>query len=90
MVKEGRCFMNNVLYERVVRCIEKSMENADGEVTVDSRLQEDLGMTSLELVMLQIALEEEFLIAFDPINDDFGEIFQSVSSVYSFVKAWLA
>lgn len=78
--------MNDLLLERVVRCVESSVENASAEITAESRLQEDLDMSSLELVMLQIALEEEFLISFDPINDDFGAIFQTVSSVYRFVK----
>lgn len=82
--------MNDLLLERVVRCVEGSIEHAVAEITAESRLQEDLGMTSLELVMLQIALEEEFLISFDPINDDFAVIFHTVSSVYLFVKERLA
>lgn len=82
--------MNDLLWERVVRCVEGAMENPVAEIAAESQLQEDLAMTSLELVMLQIALEEEFLISFDPINDDFGVIFQTVSSVYRFVKERLA
>lgn len=78
--------MNDLLLERIVRCVESSIENPVVEITAESRLQEDLSMTSLELVMLQIVLEEEFFISFDPINDDFGVIFQTVSSVYRFVK----
>lgn len=78
--------MNDLLLKRIVRCVESSIENPVVEITAESRLQEDLSMTSLELVMLQIALEEEFSISFDPINDDFGLIFQTVSSVYRFVK----
>ena len=42
-----------------------------GEVHLESRLREDLGMDSLNLVLLQVELESVFGFTFDPLDDDF-------------------
>lgn len=78
--------MNEQMYDKIVECIKKSLEHPVLDIQPEYRLQEDLGMNSLELVNLQIALEEEFLVLFDPIEDDFYQIFQSVQSVCLYVE----
>ena len=78
--------MNQSLFDEVVFCIQKACEGAVGEVHLESRLREDLGMDSLNLVLLQVELESVFGFTFDPLDDDFRKIFQTAGSVYSYVK----
>ena len=62
--------MNQSLFDEVVGCIQKACEGAVGEVHLESRLREDLGMDSLNLVLLQVELESVFGFTFDPLEED--------------------
>lgn len=79
--------MDQNLFNKIARCIQAACEGTAGEVRPESRLQEDLDMESLQLVLLQVELEAEFGFTFDPLDDDFRQIFQTVESVYDYVKA---
>ena len=79
--------MDRDLFDRIVDCIQTACEGAAGEVRPESRLQENLGMESLQLVLLQVELEAAFGFTFDPLEDDFRQIFRTVESVYGYVKA---
>lgn len=78
--------MDQELFNKVVGCIQTACEGTAGEVRPESRLREDLDMESLQLVLLQVELESAFGFTFDPLDDDFRKIFQTVGSVYSYVK----
>ena len=49
------------MYERLLKLIKENMPDADVEnATPSSRLFEDLGMDSIGLMMLSMAMEDEF------------------------------
>lgn len=77
--------MNEEIFNRIKQCILQNCEDSSLKISSESSLREDLKMDSLHLVMLQIALEEEFCFTFDPLEDDFHEILNTVSSLEKFI-----
>lgn len=71
------------ILERLKKLIGQSMPDVDMEgVTLETRLLEDLKFDSLGMMMLAMAMEDEFGISFDePVN------FATVKDVLDFVKA---
>ena len=54
------------MYERLLKLIKENMPDADVDsATPSSRLFEDLGMDSIGLMMLSMAMEDEFGVRFD-------------------------
>ena len=54
------------MYERLLKLIKENMPDADvDKATPSSRLFEDLGMDSIGLMMLSMAMEDEFGVRFD-------------------------
>ena len=51
--------------ERIIRCVAQVLARNPGEVSPQSRLIEDLGADSLDLVELMYVLEDEFAIKLD-------------------------
>jgi acyl carrier protein len=49
------------------------------------RLREDIGLDSLGMVDLMVALEDNFQIYFDPIVMDLDEAFTTIGSITDFV-----
>lgn len=78
--------MNNKLAEQIKQCIEAAMEQEIPSLLPEMLLTRDLGMESIHIVTLQVELEERFGIQFDPLEDDFYMIFQSVGSVYETIE----
>lgn len=78
--------MDQGLLDRVADCIESACEGSVSGMRPESRLREDLHMESLQLVLLQVELESAFGFTFDPLDDDFREIFRTVESVCRYVK----
>ena len=78
--------MERNVYEKVVICIKNVMENQELEIMPESRLQEDLSMESIHILMLQVSLEETFCFRFDPMQDNFRQIFATVNSVCEYVS----
>ena len=50
-------------------------------------LQDDLGLDSLTMVTLQVSVEDEFDLRFDPILMDLASVFQTVGTLVDFVRA---
>ena len=50
---------------RIIRCVAQVLAKSPGEVSPQSRLIEDLGADSLDLVELMYVLEDEFAIKLD-------------------------
>lgn len=59
--------------------------NAD-RLRPEHRLREDLGMESVTLIELIVALEDAFGIQVDPMTMDLEEAFVSVKTVVAFVR----
>lgn len=77
--------MHDDLISRINTCIETILGYSLKQAGPNMRLQEDLKMESLQLIELQIELETAFSISFDPIEDDFFEIFQTIGTLYDAV-----
>ena len=71
------------IFERLKKLIAQSMPDVNVDnVTEDTRLLEDLKFDSLGMMMLAMAMEDEFGISFDePVN------FATVKDVLEFVKS---
>ncbi len=54
-----------LITEQVIQIITDELGCDDGEVTLESRLQEDLGADSLDMVECTWAIEKKFDIIFD-------------------------
>lgn len=78
--------MNDKALEAIKNCIEEALEHDVATLSLDNSLTDDLNMESIHIVTFQVALEDAFQIEFDPLQDDFYEIFRTVSSVYQAVK----
>ena len=54
------------MYERLLKLIQENMPDADiAKATKDSKLMADLGMDSIGMMMLSMAIEDEFGVSFD-------------------------
>lgn len=54
------------MYERLLKLIKQNMPDVDvANASPSSRLMEDLGMDSIGLMMLSMAMEDEFGVRFD-------------------------
>ena len=70
------------MYERLLKLIQENMPSAHLEnVSMDSRLIEDLGMDSVGMMMLSMSMEDEFGLSFDePV------FFEKVKDVIEFLE----
>ena len=52
-----------------------------------TRIADDLQMDSFDIVTLQVVLEDNFGFEFNPLEDDFEEIFQTMGNLEQFVRS---
>ena len=78
--------MNIQIFEKIKECIEVALERKISDLSLGDSLTDDLGMESIHIVTLQVELEDTFQIEFDPLQDDFFEIFRTVASVYQTIE----
>jgi acyl carrier protein len=68
----------------------KMLENHTGrsasELSDGLFLGDDLGMDSLSIAMLYPEVEDLFNIEFSPLEDDLGQIFSTVGSLWAFIS----
>jgi acyl carrier protein len=57
------------------------------EFNDDTSLANDLGLDSLSIAMLYPDIEDTFNIKFSPIEDNLGEIFKTVGSLWKFIES---
>lgn len=71
------------MYDRLLKLIQENMPSADlSNASEESRLMEDLGMDSVGMMMLSMAIEDEFGVQFDePV------LFVTVKDVLDWLKA---
>ena len=56
------------MFERLMKLIKENMPDADvSKATPESRLKEDLGFDSIGLMMLSMAIEDEFNVTFNEV-----------------------
>lgn len=79
---------NTIEMEDLVCVINQILDSQPelGTLSPKSRLHEDLGLDSLGLVRLQVAIEDEFTIHFDPMAEDLAEAFETVGSLLQLVQ----
>lgn len=58
-------------------------------ILAEHRLRDDLGLDSLAMVNLQVIIEDEFDMRFDPIETDLAEVFETVESLADFLVSYL-
>jgi len=56
------------------------------DICLESNLKDDLGFDSISLVELQILIEEEFNIRFNPIETDLSEVFKTIASLIEYLE----
>lgn len=70
------------MFERLLKLIKQNMPDVDtSKATPESRLMEDLGMDSIGLMMLSMAMEDEFGVRFDE-----PEPFETVQDVMNYLE----
>lgn len=70
------------MYERLLKLIQQNLPDADlSKATEDSRLMEDLGMDSIGMMMLSMAIEDEFGVQFNE-----QVFFKTVKDVLDWLK----
>jgi acyl carrier protein len=53
----------------------------------ETSLRDDLSLDSLSIAMLYPEVEDIFHIQFSPLEDDLGEIFRTVGSLWKFIES---
>ena len=74
------------IMETIKKCAELALERKLDSFSPGLSLTDDLNMESIHLVAFQVEIEDAFQIEFDPLQDDFYEIFRTVFSVYQTVE----
>lgn len=77
--------MARALENIVLDCLNRVLSHPVESVAAETNLRDGLEMDSLTLVLLQVELEEEFRFIFDPIEDDFEQIFDTFGSLCAYL-----
>ena len=81
--------MTDELFDKVADSVmavcRKNDRIPDKTFTADMHLRDDIGLDSIDLVILQINIEDRFHVRFDPLKDDFSEIFYSIGTLCEFL-----
>lgn len=67
--------------------LELNTKKTHGEMRDTMSFRGDLCMSSLDIAMLYPQVEDEFHITFSPMEDDLGEIFKTVGTLWEFIAA---
>lgn len=77
--------MRAQVFDQAVLCVKNVCRQSEKiikePIQKNMRLRDDLGFDSIDLVVLQVELEDYFHIRFDPLEDDFIKIFNSVGTL---------
>lgn len=65
--------------------LRRQQKESAGEMPASALLRDDLGLDSIDLVILQVELEDRFQIRFDPLEDDFSRLFYSIGSLCEYL-----
>lgn len=73
--------------EKYYALLELNTKKTRDELKDTMSFRDDLCMSSLDVAMLYPQIEDEFHITFSPIEDDLGEIFRTVGTLWEFIAA---
>ncbi len=73
--------------EKYYALLERNTKKQRQEIEDTMSFQDDLDMSSLDIAMLYPQVEDEFHITFSPMEDDLGEIFRTVGTLWEFIAA---
>lgn len=77
--------MKEDVYLRI-KAIVSNILDEECVIRKESLFVNDLGFDSVNLLYLQVAVEDEFDIRFDPVLDDFSAIFKDIISLCSYIE----
>ena len=87
MNRPGREKTENRILEMVTEMFCSSAGcDKDRAVSVETRIQDELGFDSVMLIILQINIEDVFGIRFNPVEENLQEIFISVRTLTDYVQ----
>lgn len=78
--------MDMELERRVLKCLNKVLSTPVEALDSKVNLRTGLELDSLNMVMLQVEIEEEFRFTFDPIEDEFEKIFETFGNLCSYLE----
>ena len=67
--------------------LEQHTMKTSSEINDTMTFRQDLGMDSLRIAMLYPEIEDSFNIRFSPLDDDLGEIFKTVGTLWRFIES---
>lgn len=79
--------MKNEVEKRILECLNRVLSVSVETLGTEVNLRDELEMDSMTMVMFQVEIEETFQFTFDPIEDDFGEIFETIGSLSSYLES---
>lgn len=79
----------NEIFQKVQLIIRQCSDEELKKINMEDSFRENLGFDSVQMVNFQICLEDEFEFIFDPIEDDFEEIFKRVKNVCDYLERLL-
>lgn len=74
------------IFQDVIQIMQRCSDKPLPEINLNDNLKAGLGFDSVAMVNLQISLEDEYNFIFDPIEDDFDQIFSSVKNICDYLK----
>jgi len=75
------------MYSRIKKIlIENFYWIEDNDIKLESSLRNDLKLDSISIINLQILIEDEFNIRFNPIETDLSEVFKNVFSLIVYIE----
>ena len=78
--------MNKEIEQKLLKLICENIGCEIDRLRDKSILLEELGYDSITKIQLQVEIEDEFEFLFDPLEDDFDEIFSSVERLHQYVQ----
>lgn len=79
--------MKNEVEKRILECLNRVLSAPVETLGPEVNLRDELEMDSMTMVMFQVEIEETFQFTFDPIEDDFGKIFETIGSLSSYLES---
>lgn len=73
-----------MVFEKVQKILAEQLEIRKDSITLESRLNEDLGIDSLDAVDLVMSLEDEFELE---VSDETIETFNTVSDIVEYIES---
>lgn len=71
--------------EKYYALLELNTNRPRNEIKDMMSFRDDFCMSSLNIAMLYPQIEDEFHITFSPLEDDLGEIFKTVGTLWDFI-----